>query len=71
MLVASWQLIHSVIAVNIFFRTSLELSDITTTTTTTTSTARTSTRERPTLDELYLPNRCFDQGFWQEVELEI
>lgn len=69
MLHASWQLMHSVIAVNIFFRTSLELSDITTTTTT--STARTSTRERPTLDELYLPNRCFDQGFWQEVELEI
>lgn len=48
-------------------RGSLELSDITTTTTT----ARSSTRERPTLDELYLPNRCFDQGYWQEVELEI
>jgi len=61
---------QSIIAVNISFRTSLELSDITTTTTTT-SPARTSRRERPTLDELYLPNRCFDQGFWQEVELEI
>lgn len=44
---------------------SLELSDIKTTT------ARSSTRGRHTLDELYLPNRCFDQGFWQEVELEI
>lgn len=55
------------LAVTISFRGSLELSDITTTTTT----ARSSTRERPTLDELYLPNRCFDQGYWQEVELEI
>lgn len=47
-------------------RTSLELSDITTTTTTT---IRKTTRMN--LDELYLPNRCYDQGFWQEVDLEI
>ncbi|PFX26363.1 hypothetical protein AWC38_SpisGene8964 [Stylophora pistillata] len=45
-------------------RESLELSDIKTTT------ARYSTRKRYTLDELYRPNRCFDRGFWQEVELE-
>lgn len=50
------------LAVKIFCRSSLELSDITTTT------ART---RRMNLDELYLPNRCYDQGFWQEVELEI
>jgi len=50
-------------------RSSLELSDITTTTTAVTSSTTTTTRMN--LDELYLPNRCYDQGFWQEVELEI
>lgn len=53
-------------------KVSLELSDLTTVkTTTTTTTPPTSTTRRMNLDELYLPNRCFDQGFWQEVELEI
>lgn len=47
-------------------RKEVELTDISTTTTT--------TKKKPTrmnLDELYLPNRCYDQGFWQEVDLEI
>lgn len=49
-------------------RSTLELSDITTATSTK-STTRATTRMN--LDELYLPNRCYDQGFFQEVELEI
>ena len=54
------------LTVNISYRPSLELTDISTTTTTT---KKKSTRMN--LDELYLPNRCYDQGFWQEVDLEI